>query len=96
MIAGDPNRLVEENYLPEATVQSHEWKVTGHEALRAHFANYMRWVKIIEVISTENFSETPNSVCFEATIRSNLGVVKVYDVMTMRDGKIIYHFTGVK
>lgn len=96
LIAGDANRLVEENYLPEATVQSHEWTVTGHEALRTHFGNYMRAVKIIEVVSTEHFSETPNSVCFEATIRSSLGVVRVYDVMTMRDGKIIYHFTGVK
>jgi carbon-monoxide dehydrogenase small subunit len=96
LIAGDANRLVDENYLPGATVQSHEWTVTGHEALRAHFGNYMRWVKIIEVVSTDHFSETPDSVCFEATIRSNHGVVRVYDVMTMRDGKIIYHFTGVK
>jgi hypothetical protein len=56
----------------------------------------MKAVKIIEVVSTENFSETANSVCFEATILSSLGVVRVYDVMTMRDGKIMYHFTGVK
>ena len=96
LISGDANRLVEENYLPDATVQSYEWTVTGHEALRAHFANYMRWVKIIEVISTEHFAETEHSVCFEATVRSNRGVVKVYDVMTMRDGKITYHFTGTK
>jgi hypothetical protein len=96
LIAGDANRLVDENYWPDATVQSHEWTVTGHDALRVHFANYMNAVKIIEVVSTENFSETANSVCFEATIRSSLGVVRVYDVMTMRDGKIEYHFTGVK
>lgn len=96
LIAGDANRLVEENYLPDATVQSFDWTVTGHEALRAHFGNYMRWVKIIEVVSTDKFTETDNTVCFEATVRSNRGVVRVYDVMTLKDGKITYHFTGVK
>jgi|JI10StandDraft_1071094.scaffolds.fasta_scaffold30146_4 carbon-monoxide dehydrogenase small subunit len=96
LLAGDADRLVDENYLPDATVQSFDWKVTGHEALRAHFRNYMRWVHIEEVLSTDNFTETDNTISFEATVRTNRGVGRVYDVFTLRNGKVAFHFTGTK
>ena len=32
---------------------------------------------------------------FEATVKTNLGTVRVFDAWTMRDGKIFHHFTGV-
>jgi len=96
LIDQDPVKLVETNYHPDATVQSHEWTVTGHEALKAHFANYMHWVKIQEVLSTDHYAETANSIAFEATIKSSAGIAKVYDVMLLRDGKVYFHFTGTK
>lgn len=96
LIEQDPVKLVETNYHPDATVQSFQSTVTGHEALKEHFATYMRLVKIWEVISTDHYAETPNSIAFEATIDSSAGVLKVYDVMILRDGKIHFHFTGTR
>ena len=96
LISGDSNRIVEENYLPNATVQSYDWKVSGHKQLKLHFSKYMSKVAIEEVLSTDHFVETDNVIWFEATIKSSLGVLKVYDVMTLKDGKIINHFAGTR
>ena len=40
-------------------------------------------------------TEIPH-VFLEATVTTNLGQVQVYDAFVMRDGKVAYHFTGVK
>jgi carbon-monoxide dehydrogenase small subunit len=95
LLEGNADALVEDNYHEDAVVVSFDSTVKGHEALKTHFRNYMKWVRIIEVLSTEHFTETEDSVAFEATVRSNQGVAKVYDVMLLKDGKITYHFTGV-
>jgi aerobic carbon-monoxide dehydrogenase small subunit len=94
--AGDADRLVEENYLEDAVLTSPDFIVRGKEALKRHFRNYLKWVTIKKVISTDKFVETENTVLFEATVESNHGIVKVYDAFVLRDGKIAYHFTGVK
>ena len=96
LIAGDADGLVDDNYAPDAVVASFDFQVKGHDALKAHFRNYMRWVQIKEVISTDKFTETDDGLSFEATVRTNRGVARVYDVFTLRDGKVIYHFTGLR
>jgi len=96
LIAGDADALVDENYHDDAVLTAFEFKVKGKEALRKHFRNYLRWVNIKRVVSTDKFAETGNTILFEATVESNHGVVHVYDAMVLRDGKIAYHFTGVK
>jgi aerobic carbon-monoxide dehydrogenase small subunit len=96
LLAGDADGLVDENYHDDALLTSAEFVVRGKEALRSHFKNYLRWVKIEEVISTDKFVETENTVLFEATVRSNHGTVRVYDAFVLKDGKITHHFTGVK
>jgi aerobic carbon-monoxide dehydrogenase small subunit len=96
LIAGDADKLVEDNYHPDAVVASFDFTVKGHEALKAHFRNYMRWVQIKEVVSTDKFTETDDGVSFEATVRTNRGTAKVYDVFVIKEGKITYHFTGLK
>jgi hypothetical protein len=96
MLAGDADGLVDTNYRDDAMVVSHEFVVQGREALKEHFRNYMRWVKIRDVKSTNKFTETDDSFMFEATVESNFGVVTVYDIFYLRDGKAYRHFTGVK
>jgi aerobic carbon-monoxide dehydrogenase small subunit len=96
LIAGDADGLVDDNYAPDAVVASFDFQVKGHDALKAHFRNYMKWVQIREVISTDKFTETDDGLSFEATVRTNRGVARVYDVFTLRDGKVIYHFTGLR
>lgn len=94
LLAGDPERLVAENYQPDATVQSFQWTVTGADALKAHFGRYLSAVRILEVVSVDGFAETADSIAFEATIRTDKGIARVYDVMTLRDGLVAFHFTG--
>ena len=96
LLAGDADGLVEDNYHPDAVVASFDFTVKGHDALKAHFRNYMKWVQIEEVLSTDRFTETEDGFSFEATVRTNRGVAKVYDVFVLEDGKVTYHFTGVK
>jgi hypothetical protein len=96
LLAGDPDGLVEDNYDPDAVVASFDFHVRGHEALKAHFRDYMRSVRIEEIVSTDRFTESDDHVAFEATVRTNRGVVRVYDVITHRDGRIIHHFTGLR
>jgi hypothetical protein len=96
LLAGDADRLVDENYLENAVLTSAEFIVKGRDALRAHFRNYLKWVKIKEVKSTDKFVETENTLLFEATVESNYGVVRVYDAFVLERGKIAFHFTGVR
>ena len=96
LIAANAEGLVEDNYHEDATVASFEFKVTGKNALKAHFANYLRWVQIKEVLSTDKFVETGDGFSFEATVRTSRGIGRVYDVFVLKGDKVSYHFTGVK
>jgi carbon-monoxide dehydrogenase small subunit len=96
LLAGDADGLVDANYHDDAAVISADFVIRGREALKEHFRRYLNWVKIKEVKSTDKFVETNDTVLFEATVASNMGTVKVYDAFVLRDGKITYHFTGVK
>lgn len=97
LIAGDAKGLVEDHYHQDAVVASFDFTVKGKENLKAHFTNYMKWVDIQEVISTDKFAETEDGFSFEATVRTNYGTAQVYDVFVLDDdGLVTYHFTGVK
>jgi carbon-monoxide dehydrogenase small subunit len=96
LISKDVDRLVDENYNENAVLTSSDFIVRGKPALKEHFTNYFKWVTIKEVKSTDIFVETDNTILFEATVESNYGPAKVYDAFVLRDGKIDYHFTGVK
>ena len=96
LLSKDVDKLVADQYHEDGMVVSHEFQVQGHEALRQHFREYLKWVDIQKVLSTDKFTETENTVFFEATVRSNFGIVHVFDVFVLDKGKIRYHFTGVK
>jgi carbon-monoxide dehydrogenase small subunit len=96
LLTGDADSLVENNYAEDAVLTSADFQVTGKAALKEHFRNYFQWVKIKKVLSTDKFVETDDTVLFEATVESNHGVVQVYDSFVLRDGKVTYHFTGMK
>lgn len=96
LVAKETDKLVDTNYDPEAKVVSFGFVVQGRDALKAHFKSYMGMLGKIEVISTDKFTETENSFFFEATMRTTWGVAHVYDAFVLRNGKVLYHFTGVK
>jgi hypothetical protein len=96
LIAKDVDRLVDENYHDDAVLTSADSTARGKPALKAHFHNYLNRVTIKEVKSTDLFVETADTLLFEATVETDHGIAKVYDAFVLRDGKVAYHFTGVK
>jgi hypothetical protein len=91
----DVDGLIETNYTADATLVSFANVVKGEAALKAYFRGYVEMLGDLVVESTDKFVETENAVFFEATVRSALGRVRVYDAFALRDGKIDIHFTGV-
>jgi SnoaL-like protein len=95
LVAKDIDGLVDTNYAPDAELISFQTVVRGREALRQYFRGYVEMLGDLVVESTDKFTETPDAVFFEATVRSALGRVRVYDAFVLRDGQITHHFTGV-
>jgi hypothetical protein len=56
---------------------------------------YLARLGTLRLKSTDQFTETEDSIFFEATITTSIGVAKVYDVFLLREGKATHHFTGV-
>jgi hypothetical protein len=44
----------------------------------------------------EKLAFTDDSICLEATINTVDGEQKVWDVLSMKNGKIFRHFSGLK
>jgi hypothetical protein len=95
LIDKDVDGLVETNYAPDAELISFQNVINGREALRTYFRGYVEMLGDLVVESTDKFAETEDAIFFEATVRSKLGRVRVYDAWTLEDGRITHHFTGV-
>jgi aerobic-type carbon monoxide dehydrogenase small subunit (CoxS/CutS family) len=96
LLAGDVDSLVDGNYHADARLTTGEFVIKGHEAIREHFREFLSLMTIKEVVSTDKFTESEDTLLFEATVTSNLGRVRVYDAFVLDEGKARYHFTGVK
>ena len=92
----DIDRMIENQYHPDAVLVSFDKTVRGHAALKEHFAGYLGYLGYIKLLSTDKFTEIEDAIFFEATAETNIGIAVVYDVFTFKDGKAIRHFTGVK
>ena len=95
LAAKDAEGLVLNHYNDDAVLITFDVTVKGREALREYFRAYLEKLGTLTVTSTDRFTETEDSIFFEATVTSNLGTVRVYDALVLRDGKISYHFAGV-
>ncbi len=82
-------------YQPDATMIGFDITVKGHAAIRKHFQEYLERLGTIKLQSTDKFTETEDAIFFEATIISQLGEARVYDVFMLKNGKATHHFTGV-
>ena len=70
--------------------------VQGKAALKEYFRSYLNRLGFIRLVSTDKFRETRDAIFFEATVETKLGVVRVYDALVLRDGKVTHHFAGLK
>lgn len=95
LISKDVDGLIDTNYTPDAELISFQNVVKGRDALKEYFRGYVQMLGDLVVESTDKFVETADAVFFEATVRSALGRVRVYDAFVLREGRISHHFTGV-
>lgn len=91
----DVEGLIPNQYHPDAVIISFDFIKRGHEALRQHFKEYLAHLGGLKLKSTDKFTETDDSIYFEATVTVGAGEAKVYDVFILRDGKATHHFTGL-
>ncbi len=92
----DVESLVEKHYHDNAVIVSFDHIVRGKEQIKAYFNQFLNSVTIERVISTDNFTETEDTVMFEATVESNHGVIKTFDALVLESGRIRLQFTGVR
>lgn len=93
--AADVDGLIDNQYTEDALLVSFDNQIRGNAALKEYFRGYLQVLGTIEVLSTDRFVETEDTVFFEATMRTNLGQAQVFDAWVLHDDKIAYHFTGV-
>jgi ketosteroid isomerase-like protein len=92
--SGDVDRVMAQ-YHEDAVLVSFDTTVRGLAALREHFVAYLARLGSLTLLSTDRFTETPDAIFFEATVRTSSAEVKVYDVFMLRDGRATHHFTGL-
>jgi hypothetical protein len=95
LVAGDVEGLIDNQYTEDATLVSFDNQIHGNAALKEYFKGYLEMLGKLEVVSTDKFVTTDDSLFFEATVNTNFGQAKVFDAWVLRDGKISHHFTGV-
>ncbi|MDZ4768602.1 MAG: nuclear transport factor 2 family protein [Chloroflexota bacterium] len=95
LAAKDHNRVVDENYAPDAELRNFDSHVVGTEALKKFFEGYIAALGSIEVLSTDKYVEGSDSMLFEAHIQTAHGIAHVYDVFVLKNEKIWRHFGGV-
>jgi hypothetical protein len=91
----DLDGLVNNQYTEDAELIGFGFQWKGRQAIHDHFVNYMKMLGHIDLNSTDKWNETDDSIFFEATMTTNLGIAHVYDAFVFRDGKASHHFTGV-
>ena len=92
---GDVDGLIDIHYTADAILVSFDRQVKGNAALKEHFRDYLLMLGDFDVLSTDKFVETDDTVFFEATVRTSLGEARVFDAWVLQGGKISHHFTGV-
>ena len=90
------DELIDQHYQQDAVLIAFTKVVQGQAALKEHFRAYLKILGTVEVLSLDQFVETEDTIFFEATVRTAMGQVKVYDAFVLSDGKATHHFTGVK
>jgi len=97
LFAGKTDELIDRHYTDDAVLVSFDFTVRGAKAIKEHFGGYLKGLGGMELNSTNKFTEGPDFIFFEAdVITGAYGPVTVFDSFVMKDGKISYHFTGVK
>lgn len=91
----DFDALVEQQYDPHAILVGFGFTIRGREALREHFKGYLARLGRLVLKSLDDYTEIEDAIFFGATVDTDQGRAKVYDIFVFKDGKAFRHFTGV-
>jgi hypothetical protein len=99
--ANDIDGMIDNQYTPDAVLFSPfdvmdtppPHVVRGNAALKAFFRRYINWQGSIQVEKLYDFSETENSIFFQAVFTSHTGKWVVGDAWHMTGGKIDTHYS---
>jgi hypothetical protein len=95
LAAKDIDGLVRNQYAPNGELIGFDFTVKGEAALLRHFEAYLERLGEIKLVSTDRFTETEDSIFFEATVKIRGGTARVYDAFVLHNGKASHHFTGL-
>jgi carbon-monoxide dehydrogenase small subunit len=93
--SGDVDAVVN-GYSEDAILTTFEGVITGRDALRRYYQQYLRSHGDVEILATDKFIEALNGFYVEATVRNAGEVAHIYNSFVVRDGKISHQFAGVK
>ena len=93
--AGDADTVIDD-YSADAILTTFEGVISGREALRHYFVEYLSAHGDIEILSTDQAIEADDAFYVEATVRSGGSVLHVYNAFVVRDGKITHQFASLK
>ncbi len=85
-----------EFYSDDIILTTFEGVISGKEALKGYFADYLNQRRSIEILSTDRFIEAPNAFYVEATVRVDGKVTHIYNEFVVQSGKITHQFASVK
>jgi hypothetical protein len=91
----DVEGLVESQYAEDAQLIGFEFTIKGQEALVNHFKAYLESLGELKLVSTDKFTETEDTIFFEATVDVRGGQARVYDAFVLKNAKATHHFTGL-
>ena len=93
----DTDRMIDEQYTPDAALLNIDapTAIVGAEALKEFFKGYIAKLGHLKLVSTDKYTESDDSIMFEATIETAGGVARVYDTFVIRDGRIWRHYSGL-
>jgi hypothetical protein len=83
------------HYHDNAVLVSFDKIITGNVAICRHLEAYLANLGSFKLKSTDKFTETEDSIFFEATMITDHAEATVYDVFILRADKITHQFTGV-
>jgi hypothetical protein len=79
LIERDTDTMIDQHYHENATLVSHDRVVRGREDLKPYFKAYVEMLGDLQLVSTDKFTDTGDSILFEATVDCALGRTRVYD-----------------
>lgn len=85
-----------DDYSDDAVLMTFEGMVTGRDALRRYYQDYLSARSDVEIVSTDKFIEALDGFYVEATVRSAGSVIHIYNAFVVRDGKITHQVASVK